>query len=157
MDIQDLTGLAAAALVLCCPLIPIYLTLKLFDWNQKAKLFLDSWFVYLSWLVSGLLVLIVAAYFDSFRAFWAILIIVNTVAVATTLRWTIKAKETPDIFADEGGEILIDGKQKIWRTSFFISIITILTMFAVFSAATGIDNLIKETYPKPKTDFGFYH
>lgn len=156
MDIQDLAGFTVLALLLCCPLIPIYLTLKLLDWNQQAKLFLDSWFVYLSWLVSGLLVLLVAIYFDSFWAFWAILIIVNTLAVAATLRWTIKAKKTTTIFADERGENLADGKQKIMRTSFFISIITILTMFAVFFVATSIDNLIKKAYPKPKTSFGIY-
>lgn len=156
MDIQDLGGFAVAALFLCSPLIPIYLTLKLLNWNQKTRLFLDSWFVYLSYLVSSLLALTVAIYLNNFRLFWAILIIVNILTVAATLKWTTKEKKMPDIFADRSGESLVYEKQEIWRISFFISIIMLLTMFAVFSVATGIDNLIKRAYPKPKTSFEIY-
>jgi hypothetical protein len=155
MDIQDFGGFAAMALFLCCPLIPIYLTLELLNWNQRTKLFLDSWYVYLSWLVSSLIVGILTIYFDGFETFWAVLLVVNTLVVAATLSWTVKAKRTSGIF-DSGGEInLLDGEQKIFRTSFFVSTITTLAMIAVFSAATGIGNLIKKNYPKPKSETSF--
>ena len=156
MEMQDLSVFAVMALFLCCPLFPIYLTLKVFNWNQRKKLFLDSWFVYLTSLVSSLLVGIFTLYFNSFRAGWFILVIVNTLAIATTLSWTNKEKKALNIFEEEIEGDFANSKQKTWKTAISVSIITIMTLLVLFYVVSGIGVLIEKINPKPKNSFEIY-
>ena len=162
MEIQDLTAFVFYTLFLGCPLGSIYLTLKMFDWNQKRKLFSDSWLVYLTWLISSLLVTGLAAFFNvgnsfiNFLIVIVVLLIVNSLTIATTLSWIGKVKKIADIFDVENEENAPESKQKILKASISISIVTILTVLTLLSVMIGIDSLIERINPKPKNSFEIY-
>ena len=160
MDTQDFVGFAFMALVMCFPFSSIYLVLKLLRWNPQGRLFSDSWFVYLSWLFSSFLVALLTNAFQHFPIAMIILIFANTLTIALTL-WGIsnlRKKEdiSNNIFGREDKEIVIENKQKIWKTSFLVSISAVLTVLAIFTIIIFAENLIERINPKPKTSFGIY-
>jgi quinol-cytochrome oxidoreductase complex cytochrome b subunit len=168
MEMQDLGVIALYALFFCCPLGSIYLTLKFFNWNQKRKLLSDSWFVFLVWLFSSLIILFFGAVIDNtrslriendflkFTAIIFILLIVNSLTVTATLMLTRKVEKTEDIFGIKNEEIMPKNNQNVWKVSVSISIVTILTVLTLLSIVIGIGNLIETIYPKQKNSFEIY-
>lgn len=52
---KDFAGFILMSLVWCFPFGFIYLVLHLLNWNERKNLFSDSWFVYLTWIISSLI------------------------------------------------------------------------------------------------------
>ena len=52
---NDFISLTAMLGIMIFPFAIIFLLLMIFNWNERKSLFADSWFVYLAWLVFGML------------------------------------------------------------------------------------------------------
>ena len=89
-----------------------------------------------------------------------ILILANTSTIALTL-WGIsklRAKEnnSNNIFGNDDTEIAIENRQKIWKTSFLVSVSAVLTVSVIFTVMFFANTLIEKINPKPKNSFAIY-
>ncbi len=158
MEPDDLVKLPLIALGFCFPFFFIYLTLKLFNWNGREKLFSNSWLVYIVWITSGILISAFSAFYkSSFPVFIIGLLIVNTLNIATALLLTAKERKSLSI-----AETAIPIREKVnnrklWQTSFAANFAAILTVIVLIWMVNGSNYMIEKFHPKPKPkDYGIY-
>ena len=156
MDKQDFAGLGLIGLFLFCPLVSIYLTLKFLNWNNQKKLLSDSWFVWLSLLISAFLTAILTNGFINFPTSIFVLFISNISIAGITLSWLGKAKKAVNIFNSQGKKSEILDIRKIWTAATAVSFVTIFTVLVLLSLIFGIGSLMDKVSPKTEPSFEIY-
>ncbi len=155
---EDFAGFILTILICCFPFGFIYLVLNLLNWNERKNLFSDSWFVYLTWIVSSLFGYVVCEligqrffrYQSEFVALVSIIfsmILVNICAIAGVLYLRTRKQETSNITNYNDEEIKKPNTKKIWQTSVVVSI---STLFFVYSLTMAVNDISERWKEKPK-------
>ena len=135
-------------LFLIFPFSIIYLLLSTLNWNEKKTLFLDSWFIFLAWLLSSLSVAFTYLLSDDYFRYTGgiiyhtcfvplvivLLIVTNSCAIAGVLYLRSRSKNTASITNSNTEEMQKPSIKKIWQTSSTISLLTLL-MFTILLMA----------------------
>lgn len=155
-NILNFAGLGLIGLFLFFPLVSIYLTLKFLNWNNQKKLLSDSWFVWLSLLISAFLAAILTNGFADFPASIFVVFISNISIAGITLSWLGRPKKTVDIFNSQAIKLEILDSGKVWITAIAISFMTIFTVLALLLLVFGTGSLLDKVSPETGPSFGIY-
>ena len=168
MGFGDLLWFIAMIGIVSFPFAIIYLILNTLSWNEKRNIFSDSWSVFIAWLISGFLIIIIFALVDfNFRihnrfAFFASFalsaITVNICAIAPVLFFRSRQRSSI-VLTNLNREIYIPKTKKIWQASIPVSILTWLMIVGLIIALNDISQKIEDRfYPKNKDniEFGIY-
>lgn len=165
MEIGDFSWLLIMIAVFSFPFAIIYLILYTLNWNKKKNIFLDSWAVFIAWIVSGLLLLAVFAIcdaiwrfsiFSGFAFFVSMYVVIgfgNLISIFGVLY--IRSRQNVTLINPNSKETDAPSVQKTLQATFAVYFLTWLMIIGLTMAMTDID----ERYFQPKQDeieFGIY-
>lgn len=164
---KDFAGFILMILICCFPFGFIYLVLNLLNWNEKKTLFSDSWFIYLTWIVSSLFGYVICLligqkflrYQSEFAALASIIfsiVLTNICAIAGVLYLRTRKQETNIIRNYNDEEIHNPNIKKIWQTSMIVSISTLVFVITLVMAVTDVSEKWERQRNPNKISFGIY-
>jgi hypothetical protein len=154
--------------VLGLPFGCVYSILYLLNWNEKKNLLLDSWFVFLAWLLSSPLVLIIQALVvRTFRYSGEFVFIIFTIvslfiihicAIGAVLYLRSKERKISIVTNHNDENIQRPNIKKILQTSVIVSLLTSMLVVSLFFTLEDYENKINRQNQEKngKISFGIY-
>lgn len=134
MEISEFIGFLLMAIILLVPFASIYLTLHILSWGERKSLFLDSWFVFLTWIFSGFVVYIfcISAEYgfhklftvNPFFTFYPLTIAANIFSIAAVLKIRRNKKVISVVNEIKAEDFSEKNIRSVWQTSIAVSILT---------------------------------
>jgi len=166
MEIGDFSWLLIMIAIFSFPFAIIYLILFTLNWNDKKNIFSDSWFVFIAWFVSSLLMFFVNAIFNrmtgritfpnQFLDFISTFVLSgfgNLISIFGVLY--IRSRPNSALIGSNSNELKPPTVGKTLQAAFAVYFLTWLMIIGLTMAMTDID----ERYFQPKQDeieFGIY-
>jgi hypothetical protein len=156
--------------VLLLPLAAVYITLRVLRWDAKSKLFLDSWIVWLTWVVSTILSYFMMGWTDSkfywsrgFAGYWFTVIFlgaglfanITTIALALEVLRRKRNTESAVRLFDETDSAERAGP-KTFTVSVFTTFAACMSLVVGFAAITALDKAYIHYYPPAPDPVGFH-
>jgi hypothetical protein len=166
MEISDLLIFGGFALALILPFWAVYFVLTWLGWNARGRMFSDTWKIWLTWVISTLVIHVVIAgicvefrfvpgFTFTFLVFAAVFA-GNVLAVAFVAKMLLRpGEEGPGSIITAGKERSIAPRPAIWITSAVASMAPTVTVF-LFVALWGAVYERFNPPPPSGVQFGLY-
>jgi hypothetical protein len=168
MELADFSYFVLAPIMLI-PLAAVYLTLRQMKWESRSGLFLDSWYVWLVWLVSTIFSYVALGVFtDMAGVYWHIpvfwWIVSSLVAIFLSDFFVIsifvlllsrRNRSTTTHIIDspiEAGST----PPRVTRIAFVTTIAAVTSLIISFGLASIIGAVYEHYNPRPKNEFEIY-
>jgi hypothetical protein len=167
MGITDLLDFGLYAALLTITLLAVFYTLKYLGWNGKNRLFLDAFFIWLTWIFSSITAFFVLMILDvntaisskmSFLVFviFAVLFIYGGGVIGTAIvMWRLVKEDDNDLFIFEVSKTPWE-KPGIFRMSFITTLAATWTLILVVAMGNAGRSTYYYFYPPPKLPFEIY-
>lgn len=155
---EDLAAFGGGIGIIGVPFAAIYLILNAIKWNEKKSIFLDCWFVYLGWMVSGIIGFLAFEYVTRifpiegkfiFRTPIIPIVIFQTCLLTAILYIRCRPQKEFSLQFRKKGSGEPPSLQKICETAFLISILTSLITWGLIAILAAMTD-------KPHLSYGLY-
>lgn len=162
IELSDLATFAAFLAMILPSYGAVFYVLKRTGWGERKSLFLDTWKVWLAWIISGLTLLITGLVIaDNVRgisgSLWLIVmfpaVLGGTIlAIASVLKVALRFKVDPSIWGVDA--VPIRPTLPVWKTSVLASVLAMATFISLLGKAILVTKLYDWIYPR--ANYGIY-
>ncbi len=168
MEIGDFSYFVFAPILLI-PLFSVYVSLSYLKWEPRARVFLDSWLIFIGWLISTLFVcfgLVIATdrlsvFWNMQRFLWIALVIFtiflgNFMVITVLVSMLNRRNRMDEVHITMSQPSSSKPVPNATQIAFVTSVACALSLIISFGIIATIGAIYDHYYPSPEVQFGIY-